>query len=200
MNLSAPEPALPLPPVQDPFKDPVIIEVQKLHSKAEGGDTAATKEMIESLLKLTKEYPKNDLLLAYLGSAYTLASRDAWPGPSKLDHLKIGLKTMDQAVSNSPDDLAVRFIRAINNYQLPSFVGRKDNARKDFEFLVLALQKDSHGFSNETRQAISYFAGLCYKQTKKIKEARAIWQEGKALDENSDLAAKMAVELRKIGP
>lgn len=193
-----PAPVAPAAPA-DPFKDPLIIEVQKLHTKSEGGSTAATKELIETLLKLTKEHPKNDLLLAYLGSAYTLASRDAWPGPSKLDYLKNGLKAMDQAVNNSPDDLAVRFIRAINNYQLPSFVGRRDDARKDFEILLLALQKNPQALSNETRQAIYYFAGLAYKQTKKVEEARKIWKEGYAIDANSELAAKIAAELKKIG-
>jgi hypothetical protein len=184
----------------DPFQDPLILEIQQLHDKsAEGGDKAATTELVEKLEKLTAAHPDNCLLLAYLGSAYTLACRDAFPGPSKLAYLKKGLKTMDDAVGKAPNDPAVRFIRAVNNYNLPAIINRRDNARNDFELLVGQIDKDPSLLAARTRQAIYYYAGLSFRDTRHLPEAKKAWEAGLALDDKSDLAAKIAKELKKLG-
>lgn len=182
----------------DPFQRPIIQEVQALHNKAENGDKDATKRLVKKLEKLTRENPKDYLLLCYLGSAYTLASRDAFPGPKKYDFLKKGLKTMDQAVSSAPDDIAVRFIRAVNNFHLPAFINRRDNARRDFQTLIKAIREKPHGLNNETIQAIHYYAGMSCKQLKLYKQASQIWTEGLVLDETSSLATRMSTELSKL--
>jgi tetratricopeptide (TPR) repeat protein len=182
----------------DPFQDPNILAIHGLHEKAEKGDKHATKELIVLLEASSRQNPDNFLLLAYLGSSYTLASRDAFPGPSKLNYLKDGLKTMDRAVEAAPDQPAVRFIRAINNFHLPSFVNRRDNARKDFQILVSQLEKGDHGLSDSTRQAIFYFAGLAFKQTKQNENARKIWEKALSIDAHSELANKIQHELKRL--
>ena len=183
---------------KDPFKEGLIANIHKLHSQSEDGDKKATKELITKLEKLTKENPQNYLLMAYLGSAYTLASRDAFPGPGKLKFLKTGLKTMDQAVDKAPNNLAVRFIRAVNNFHLPTFINRRDNARADFEILLKSIRKHPEGYSSETRQAIYYYAGLSFKQLKRKQEAKASWTEGVHILTTSDLAKKMNAQLTKL--
>jgi hypothetical protein len=182
----------------DPFQDPLILEVQALNDRSVDGDKKATTELVEKLEKLTAEHPDNYLLLAYLGSAYTLACRDAFPGPSKLTYLKNGLKTMDDAVAKAPNDPAVRFIRAINNYNLPAIISRRDNARADFEILVRQIDKDPSLLATKTRQAIYYYAGLSFRDTRHLPEAKKAWQTGLALDEKSDLGGKIAKELKKL--
>ena len=57
-----------------------------------------------TLRKWTEDQPTNFLLQAYLGSVYTLDSRDAWPGPGKLTYLKNGGKWLDGAVAEAPDN------------------------------------------------------------------------------------------------
>ncbi|MFQ3670975.1 MAG: hypothetical protein SNJ84_05915 [Verrucomicrobiia bacterium] len=182
----------------DPFKDPEIVAVHDLHQRAEKGDKRATKELVARLEAALEAHPEHHLLKAYLGSAYTLASRDAFPGPSKLSYLKDGLRTMDAAVEGAPDQPAVRFIRAVNNFHLPAFVNRRDNARADFEVLVRQLKEGDHGLSAATRQAIFYYAGLAFKQTKKPEAARAAWERGLALAPGSEMAAKIEHELKRL--
>jgi tetratricopeptide (TPR) repeat protein len=183
---------------EDPFQRPLIMEIQKLHQVAESGDKAATKSLLAQLEALTVQHPDDHLLRAYLGSAYTLASRDAFPGPKKLEYLKVGLKTMDQAVEADPADIAPRFIRAVNNFHLPAFINRRDNAREDFEILLSQIHDTDLNLDAATRQAIHYFAGLAFKQLRRPEEARDAWQQGLKLDTSSALAKKMHAELRRL--
>lgn len=184
----------------DAFHEPLIQEIQALHEKSEKGDKQATRELIEKLEALHKEKPDNHLIFAYLGSAYTLASRDAFPGPQKLEYLKNGLKTMDLAVEADPTHIPTRFIRAVNNFNLPAFINRRDNARADFEILVNQIKDPAVELDPPTRQAIYYFAGLSFKQLRRKEEARTAWQAGLNLNLNTEITAKITDELKRLTP
>jgi len=185
----------------DPFSDPLIKSIEARHEKAVKGDTKETKALTTDLEKLTKEQPTNYLLLAYLGSVYTLDSRDAWPGPGKLDFLKKGGKALDDAVAAAPDNPAVRFIRAIDYYELPTFFGKRQTARDDFAILVKQVEgvtPTPFVLNVETQQAIYYYAGLCYMQLSQPKDAKDAWQRGLKLNPTSALGVKIAAELKNV--
>ena len=177
----------------------MIRDIQDRHQQGVEGDKKAVAALVPDLEKLTQQYPDNHLLQAYLGSAYTLASRDAFPGPNKLKFLKLGLQTMDAAVEAAPKDVAVRFIRAVNNYSMPFFVNRKDSARNDFEILVKEIQDPATASSlnDETKQAIYYYAGIAYRQLHQPDDARSALQAGLALGSDTPLGKKIALELAK---
>lgn len=183
---------------KDSFEHPLIIEVQSLHTQSEKGDKAATKLLITKLEGLTKSNPENHLYKAYLGSAYTLMSRDIGIGPSAFSNLKNGLKTMDAAVAAAPNKTSVRFIRAVNNFNLPAFINRRDDARRDFDILLKNVESKSEKLTPTTEQAIYYFAGLSYLQLNKKKEAKQALQKGADLKANAELDAKIALELTKL--
>ena len=202
---AAPVPSAPVtnaaPAKVDPFSDPLIKQIQARHDKAVKGDTKETKALTADLEKWTKEQPNNHLLQAYLGSVYTLDSRDAWPGPGKLTYLKNGGKELDAAVAAAPDNPAVRFVRAINYYELPWFFGKRQTARDDFQTLLKQIDgevKSDYALNVETQQAIYYYAGLSFKQVSQPDQAKKAWQRGVALDAKSELAGKMNAELGKL--
>ncbi len=86
----------PAPAAQaDPFGDPLIRQIAERHRQAVAGDKEETKKLAADLEKWTAQQPANHLLQAYLGSVYTLCSRDAWPGPGKLDYLRRGGQLLD---------------------------------------------------------------------------------------------------------
>ena len=185
----------------DPFSDPLIKQVQARHEKAVNGDTKETQALTTDLEKWTKEQPDNHLLQAYLGSVYTLDSRDAWPGPGKLTYLRNGGKELDAAVAAAPDNPAVRFIRAIDYFELPSIFGKRQTARDDFRILVdqvEGVQKTPYVLDVPTRQAIYYYAGLSLQQLSQPANAKRVWLKGLALDPKSALAAKISTELADI--
>jgi hypothetical protein len=189
------------PPQTDPFNDPLIKQIQARVDKAVAGDTKETKSLTTDLEKWTKEQPNNHLLQVYLGSVYTLDSRDAWPGPGKLTYLKNGGKEMDAAVGAEPDNPAVRFVRAINYYELPTFFGKRPTARDDFVVLVKQVEgviQTPFTLNVETQQAIYYYAGLCYKQLSQPADAKDAWQRGLKLDPASKLGVKIQAELAKM--
>ena len=196
-----PAPATAAPAPTDPFSDPLIQQIQARQEKAVNGDTKETKALTADLEKWTREQPTNYLLMAYLGSVYTLDSRDAWPGPGKLTYLRNGGKLMDAAVAAAPDNPAVRFVRAIDYYELPFFFGKGETARDDFQILLKQIDgelKTPYTLNVETQQAIFYYAGLSFKHLSQMPQAKNAWLRGVQLDPNSALAAKIKIELAKL--
>ncbi len=171
-----------------------------MHSLAEAGNKDATRRLVAWLEELTSEQPDNGILLVYLGSAYTLASRDAFIGPGKLRYLMAGRDCMDRAVTMRPDDANVRFIRAINNYHLPTIFNRRSIARDDFRQLVDQLAKHPEAVDGLTSLAIYYYAGLCFAQLEEESNARASWEKGLNLKISGPLTAKITDELNRLTP
>lgn len=188
------------PGQEDPFASERVREIQRLHDAAVEGGSEETAVIFEKLEALTAAEPENALMLAYLGSVYTLKSRDAFPGPSKFSFLKTGLKTMDRAVKMDPRNPAPRFIRAMNNFHLPAIINRRDNARADFEVLLEQIQDPANPYrlQNETCQAIYYFAGLSFHQLDRRDEARRAWERGLALKASEEFTEKINQALAKL--
>jgi hypothetical protein len=185
----------------DPFSDPLIVQVEARHEKAVAGDAQETKRLTADLEKWTREQPQNHLLQAYLGSAYTLCSRDAWPGPGKLTYLRNGGQLLDAAVAADPENPAVRFVRAIDYFELPSIFGKRQVARDDFATLVRQVdgeEKTPYTLKVETVQAIYYYAGLSLKQQWQGPQAKVVWERGLKLDPNSTLGLKIQAEVAKL--
>jgi tetratricopeptide (TPR) repeat protein len=189
------------PAKPDPFGDPLIKQIQARQEKAVKGDEQETKALTADLEKWTKEQPDNHLLQAYLGSVYTLDSRDAWPGPGKLTFLRNGGALMDAAVAAAPDNPAVRLVRAIDYFELPAIFGKRQTARLDFELLmkqIEGVEKSPYTLDVATQQAIYYYAGMSFYQLSDYEQAKDAWSRGLKLDPASELAGKITVELGKV--
>jgi tetratricopeptide (TPR) repeat protein len=185
----------------DPFSDPLIKQVQARHEKAVNGDSKETKALTADLEKWVEEQPNNFLLQAYLGSVYTLDSRDAWPGPGKLSYLKKGGQWLDAAVSSAPDNPAVRFVRAIDYYELPFFFGKGKTARDDFQILLKQVDGETptpYVLNTETQQAIYLYAGKSFYQLSEYPQAKEAWQKGLKLAPTTNLGKKIAEELKNV--
>lgn len=187
-------------PASETYSHPLLSQIYEMHSQAEAGNKDATRRLVAWLEELTAEQPDNGILLVYLGSAYTLASRDAFIGPGKLRYLMAGRDSMDRAVTMRPDDANVRFIRAINNYHLPTIFNRRSIARDDFRQLVDQLARDPEAVDSLTSLAIYYYAGLCFAQLEEEDNARASWQKGLNLKIDGPLTAKISDELNRLTP
>ena len=90
--------------------------------------------------------PNNQLARVYLGSAYTLRSRDLGFGPKKLETLRHGLALMDEAVAAAPNEPKVRLARALTTSSLPAFFGRRGESKKDFELLAKEAERAPERF------------------------------------------------------
>ena len=116
-------------------------EVAELYRRGVSGDVAAVEECIEKLEAIVTNQPNNQLARVYLGSSYTLRSRDLGFGPKKLEALKRGLAMMDEAVAAAPEEPKVRLVRALTTSSLPAIFGRRASSRKDFALLSEMAQR-----------------------------------------------------------
>jgi hypothetical protein len=87
----------------------------------------------------------NPLMLAYFGSAQALKARFAWNPYNKLSYLSEGLKTLKTAVSKSPDDLEIRFLRFTLVHYLPAFLGYGEILIDDRKKIVQLVSKKHFG-------------------------------------------------------
>ena len=184
----------------DPFSDPLIVQIVARYQKAWDGDKKEAKSLTADLERWTKDEPTNYLLLAYLGSAYALDSRDAWIGPGKLSYLKKGDAALDTAVKSDPTNPAIRLLRAMNYYELPAMFGKHGAAHDDFAYLIEQLRGAlplPYALTNDTKQAIYYYAGLSDVQFSDKAGAKDAWQTGLALAPQSALGLKIQAELNK---
>ena len=184
----------------DPFSDPLIVQVVARYQKAWDGDKKEAKALTADLERWTKDEPTNYLLMAYLGSAYALDSRDAWIGPGKLSYLRKGDTALDTAVTSDPTNPAIRLLRAMNYYELPAMFGKHAAAHQDFAYLLEQLRGAlpmPYALTNDTKQAIYYYAGLSDAQFSDKAGARDAWQTGLAIAPHSPLGLKIQAELDK---
>ena len=106
--------------------DPAIAD---LYGRGLRGDEQAVVDCISALEERLAIQPNDQLARVYLGSAWTLRSRDLLIGPGKLSALRKGIALMDEAAAAAPNDANVLLLRAVTNEALPVFLGRRKVAR-----------------------------------------------------------------------
>lgn len=167
-------------------------ELKERYREAVGGNKAAVAEVIAQLEQVLTSQPQNQLARVYLGSAYTLRSRDLGFGPMKLSALRHGLALMDEAVSAAPDEGKVRLARALTTSALPSFFGRAAESRQDFELLAERARRELEKFAEGDLQIVFYNAGLAAQTAGNSSRARELWRT--ALQHPADPALKRKTE------
>jgi hypothetical protein len=128
--------------------------IARSYRQAVAGDKSAVEHCLELLELIVSQEPQNQLARAYLGSCYTLRSRDMSFGLAKLHTLNHGLALMDQAVASAPEDPQVRLVRARTTDALPAFLGRARQSREDFSWLVQVARRTPERFTAEDLAAI----------------------------------------------
>lgn len=170
-------------------------EIQELYRRGLAGDKEAVDSCIRRLEDVLQIEPANQLARVYLGSAYTLRSRDLGFGPKKLQALQHGLALMDEAVTAAPAAAKVRLARALTTLALPSIFGRAGSTRKDFEQLAASARTQPAQFEEGDLQIIYYNAGLAAKAAGDRTRAVVLFKEGARHPANPDLARKLQAAL-----
>ncbi len=170
-------------------------EIQELYRRGLTGDKEAVELCIARLEEVLAREPGNQLARVYLGSAYTLRSRDLGFGPKKLQALRQGLAMMDEAVTTTPEDQKVRLARALTTSALPAFFGRSASSRKDFELLAEQATRAPGKLGAGELQVVFYHAGLAAKAAGDKARAIALWQKALMHPEDGKLSEKINVEI-----
>lgn len=166
-------------------------QIRELYRRGLAGDKAAVEACIAKLEEALRMVPRDQLARVYLGSAYTLRSRDLGFGPKKLRALKQGLALMDEAVNAAPAEPKVRLARALTTAALPGIFGRRPQSETDFEHLAAMAERTSTSFDSGDLQVIYYNAGQVAARKGDRQRARALWE--KALRHNEDAALEQQI-------
>jgi len=172
-------------------------EIQEFYRRGLAGDKQAVEQCIAKLEAVLQSQPENQLARVYLGSAYTLRSRDLRFGPRKLQTLKQGLAVMDAAVAAAPNEPKVRLPRALTTAALPRILGRAASSRKDFEVLAEQAKRAPEKFEPGDLQIVFYHAGLAAKAAGEGVQAVDFWEEALRHPQDSKLSETINAELAK---
>jgi hypothetical protein len=108
------------------------------------GDRDAEHQARQEFADLERDHPQDSEVIAYSGSLDLLESARTWAVWNKHALATDGLAKLDQAVSRTPDNLEVRFIRAATTWHLPFFFHRRDQAEQDFAFIAPRAEEAAH--------------------------------------------------------
>lgn len=160
------------------LKEDLVAKGVSLHDKARRGDPHATREAYE-LFKVAHQLDPDDASVrAYYGSALSLQGRDAVDPNEKVQKALRGLKLLDQAAQDDPDNITVRTLRAYVNYRVPEhFFNRTSVAVQDFTYLVKRYEDDPTVLARGSYWEILYHLGKAYQTLGEEDQARATWEK-----------------------
>jgi hypothetical protein len=172
--------------------DPAIAH---LYARGLRGDEQAVVDCISALEARLAVQPNDQLARVYLGSAWTLRSRDLPIGPGKLSALRKGITLMDEAAGAAPNNGDVLLLRAVTNEALPVFLGRRKVARTQLDELLGRLENGSVNLKPTDQQLLFLNAGEAAKRAGDKERARGLWRRGAALKADAKLTEEITVAL-----
>ncbi|CAN5350574.1 hypothetical protein BH20VER3_BH20VER3_20850 [soil metagenome] len=169
--------------------------ISALYARGLAGDAEAVVECIAALEQVLATSPDDQLARVYLGSAYTLRSRDLSIGPRKLTTLRKGIALMDEAATAAPQNARVQLTRAVTINAFPAFLGRRKAAREQLEKLVAEVEKDPAKLSGTDRQLLYLNTGQAALSAGDRKRATELWQRGLMIEGDAKLTAEIKAAL-----
>lgn len=97
---------------------------------------AQSEDKVNELLKLTENAPKEDVVMrGYQGAARTLLAKYSINPVTKINHFKKGKNILESALSASPNNIELRYLRLTIQENVPRMLGYSDMIDKDRAFL-----------------------------------------------------------------
>ena len=92
--------------------------------------------------RLKEKKSSDPTIMAYFGTSQAIRAKHAFNPYNKITYLKSGIKTLETAISKSPENLEIRFLRFSLEHYIPSFLGFSKHLETDRKKIVeLAMQK-----------------------------------------------------------
>ncbi len=91
--------------------------------------------------QLVNSKSNNPIVIAYIGSLQALKAKHSWNPYQKLSLLAESQKTLDKAISLSPNNVEIRFLRYTIQYYVPTFLGQSKNLDDDRTKIIYLINK-----------------------------------------------------------
>jgi hypothetical protein len=168
-----------------------------LYARGLAGDQQAVIDCVNALEGHLEKQPDDQRARVYLGSCWTLRSRDLPIGPGKLTALRKGIALMDEAAAAAPNDSKVLLLRAVTDEALPRFLGRGRIAREQLNHLVTIAETSPEQLSARDRQLLYLNAGEAALRSGEKVRARELWERGLTISTDLKLNAELKQALAR---
>jgi hypothetical protein len=177
---------------------PADSAIADLYRRGLRGDEQAVVDCISALEAKLAIQPDDQLARVYLGSAWTLRSRDLPIGPGKLSALHRGVSLMDEAAAAAPNNADVLLLRAVTNEALPVFLGQRKVARAQLEELLARVEKGSAKLKPADQQLLYLNVGEAARRAGEKERAQELWRRGAALKADAKLTQEITAALTQL--
>lgn len=171
------------------------------HNMSEKQIIDGAKDSIKYFEKAYKIRP-NPLTKCWLGSAWTIVSRDTNNPITKLDAVARGIKIIDEAnseVTEEPGIYIVPFIRIQNSYSLPNEFARLDKVNKDLNFLLKSIKNRPEVFEELYDPGeVFLFKGLYLLRENKTRRAYNFWRAGLKIANTDRVKSLLEINMKRI--
>ena len=130
-----------------------LAQAKDLFYAAVAGNRDALPRSIEMLNDMGGRRSANPQVVAYFGAAELLEAARSPFFWEKAALGRDGMDLEDRAVAAAPDDLEVRFLRGVTNYQMPRFLGRFDLAQADLAYVARFAEQAANAGQLDRRAA-----------------------------------------------
>jgi hypothetical protein len=160
-----------------------LARAKQRYYEAVEGRREALEESSAILAGLSSKRPSDPVVLAYSGSVRLLEAARALAPWKKGSLAKEGLRMLDAAVKMAPENLEVRFLRAMSSFHLPGFFKRREQSDSDFAWLAPQVEAGiaSGRLDRRLGAAALYHHGLVLERSRDKQGAQAAWREAARL-------------------
>ena len=101
-------------------------------------------------------------ILAYRGALEAIMTKTTWNVFKKISYLNQSEESFRKAISRSPNDIEIRFMRLAVQYEIPEYLGFSNNKEEDKKFIVSNINHfDASLFPLQTVKEIYGFMIKC---------------------------------------
>jgi hypothetical protein len=133
------------------------------------------REILDSLGGADSPDPQ---VVVYTGAVSLLQAKHAALPWDKVSLARAGLDMEDHAVASAPDDLEVRFLRGVTNYEMPEFIGRHATGVSDLAAVAKVAEQAAkeHRLDSRAAAAALDYHAKSLEADFKIPDALAEWE------------------------
>jgi hypothetical protein len=155
-----------------------LTQAKDLFYRAVAGDADVLPEARQILDSLGGGDSPDMQVVVYTGAVSLLQAKHATLPWEKVGLAHAGLDMEDRAVAGAPDDLEVRFLRGVTNYELPEFIGRHATGVSDLAAVAEVAEQAAREQRLDSRAAaaaLDYHA-KSLEADYKVEEAQVEWE------------------------
>ncbi|HYH04254.1 MAG TPA: hypothetical protein VEC37_14275, partial [Bacillota bacterium] len=176
----------------------LLQQAVQLHQKGIEGDRSAVQQALSLFEQVRTVVPEDNLTLAYYGSALCLLGRDLEDNVQRSAKVIQGLKYLDQAVRNEPDQWVIRMLRGHVCVNLPeTYFHQNAKAVSDFQYLITCYERYPEDIPKELYFQFLYNLCIAYHNLGQTEAAAAI--RGKMQDEFKDSPWQSGATSKGVG-